>query len=199
MRPHRGRIRTPHLSQRWNLHKRCDCPEPSKCRHPYWFEFRLHRQHRRLSTRTANRALAQAIAEKHHIAVLEGRAGHRQPKPVLLSAHIKAYVDHTAKNNRSSYKDQAVLDRLRASVGDRPLSEISAFHIERWKRERAEAVTRSTVNRELDIVRGCFSRAVDWGRLGASPLRTVRSYRVDDARLRVCLPDDIKAILDAAT
>src|SRR5690242_11768263 len=46
------------------------------------------KQHHRLSTRTANRALAQALAEKHHIAVLEGRAGLRQAKPVLLSVHI---------------------------------------------------------------------------------------------------------------
>ena len=40
---------------------------------------------------------------------------------------------------------------------------------------------------------------MDWGHLSASPLRTVRSYRVDDARLRVCSPEEIKTILDAAT
>src|SRR5439155_21116999 len=110
----------------------------------------------------------------------------------------KAYVAHTAKTNRSSDKDQAVLDRLVESVTDRPMTDISPFHIERWKRERADNVSQSTVNRELNIVRGCFSRAVEWGRLGGSPTRTVKPYRVDDIRLRVCSPEDIKTLLDSA-
>jgi len=108
------------------------------------------------------------------------------------------YVAHTAKTNRSSYKDQAVLDRFVASVSDRMMTDVSPFHVERWKRERADIVTQSTVNRELNIVRGCFSRAVEWGRLGVSPLRSVKAYRVDDVRFRVCSPADIKALLDGA-
>ena len=81
-------------------------------------------------------------------------------------------------------------------IGDRLLSEISAFHIERWKTHRAAAVSKSTVNRELNIIRGCFSRAVEWGRLGISPLRSVKTYRVDNVRLRVCSPEEIKTLLD---
>ena len=181
-----------------NLFKRCGCVHSKHCPHAFWFEFRLRRQHYRGSTRTANRELAQRIAVKRHAAILEGREGLRQPKPILLSEHIKAYVAHTAKANRSSYKDQAVLGRLVASVGDRVITEISAFHIERWKRERADSVSRSTVNRELNIVRGCFSRAVEWGRLVASPLRTVKAYRVDDVRLRVCAPEEIRTLLNGA-
>ena len=57
---------------------------------------------------------------------------------LVSSEHVKVYVAHTAKPNPSSYKDQAVLDRLLASVGDCFITEISLFHIERWKRERAD-------------------------------------------------------------
>jgi hypothetical protein len=67
-------------------------------------------------------------------------------KPVKLSEHVKAYLAHTEKANRTSYKDASVLDRLLESIGDRLLSEISAFHIERWKTHRAAAVSKSTVN-----------------------------------------------------
>ncbi len=181
------------------LVKRCACAEQGKCRHPFWFRFRLHRQHVRESTHTASRALAERIAEKRRIELLEGRAGFKKPKLVLLSTHIRAYVAHTEKTNISSYKDAAVLKRLLTSVGDRQLGEVSAFHIERWKQGRTEAVERSTVNRELNIVRGCFSRAVEWGHLAVSPLRTVKTYRVDNVRLRVCTPAEIKAILAAAS
>ena len=182
-----------------NLFKRCDCAGPAKCRHPFWFLFRLRRQRFEESTRTANRQLALSIAHKRRIAALETREGFRPVKPMRLSEHVKAYVVHTEKTNRSSNKDRPVLARFVASVGDRLLTDVSAFHIERWKRERAAAVSQSTVNRELNVVRGCFSRAVEWGRLGVSPLRTVKAYRVDNVRLRVCTPDEIKALLSGAS
>src|SRR5207249_6864115 len=110
-----------------------------------------------------------------------------------------AYVAHTAKTNRSAYKDAAVLQGFMESVGDRLITEISPFHIERWKRERAGDVSRSTVNRELNIIRGCFSRAVEWDRLSLSPMRRIKAYRVDDVRLRVCTPAEIKTLLESTT
>lgn len=180
-----------------NLFKRCDCPDPARCRHPFWFRFKLHRHRYRETTHTANRTLAERLAQKRRMEVLEGKAGLRRPKPVRLSEHVKAYVKHTAKTNVTAYKDQAVLNALVASTGDRAIDEVSPFHIERWKQERAEDVSKSTVNRELNIVRGCFSRAVDWGRLGSSPLRTVKSYKVDDTRLRVLSDHELQLVLSA--
>jgi hypothetical protein len=181
-----------------NLFKRCGCKDPLQCRHPLWFLFRLHRQRYRESTHTANRILAERIAQKRKLAVLEGNAGFRRQKPVRLSDHVKAYVAHTAKSNSTSYKDRAVLDTLIASIGDRPIDEVSPFHVERWKQERAADVSKSTVNRELNIIRGCFSRAVDWGRLALSPLRAVKAYKVDDSRIRVLGDDELRIVLTAS-
>jgi integrase len=180
-----------------NLFKRCGCKDPVRCRHPLWFLFRLDRQRYRESTHTANRTLAERIAQKRKLAVLEGKAGLRRQKPVRLSEHVKAYVAHTAKTNSTSYKDRAVLDTFIASVGDRPIDEVSPFHVERWKQERASDVSKSTVNRELNIIRGCFSRAVDWGRLALSPLRSVKVYKVDDSRIRVLNDDELSMVLTA--
>jgi integrase len=180
-----------------NLFKRCGCADVSKCRHAFWFLFRLHRQRFRESTHTANRTLAERIAQKRRIEVLTGKAGLRRAKPIRLSEHVKAYVQHTAKSNATSYKDRAVLDTFVASVGDRPIDEVSPFHVERWKQERAADVSKSTVNRELNIVRGCFSRAVEWGRLALSPLRTVKVYKVDDSRVRVLNDEELKTALTA--
>src|SRR6266852_3230167 len=129
-----------------NLFKRCACADKGRCRHVFWFRFRLERQHYRESTLTANRHLADRVAQKRRLEIVEGHRGMKRIKPVPLSEHIKAYTAHTAKTNRSSYKDADVLDRLLDSVGDRFLTDISAFHIERWKRHRAEQVSKSTVN-----------------------------------------------------
>jgi integrase len=180
-----------------NLFKRCTCADPARCRHPFWFRYRLHRHRYRESTHTANRTLAGRIAEKHRLTTLEGKHGLRRRKAVRLSEQVKTYLKHTAKANRTGYKDRAVLDAFLASVGDRALDEVSPFHVERWKQERAEAVSLSTVNRELNIVRGCFSRAVKWGRLAVSPLHAVQSYKVDDCRIRVLSDDELRLVLSA--
>jgi integrase len=178
------------------VYKRCLCAEDAKCRHPFWYVFKLRGHRYRGSTRTANRQLAERNGGKRRTEALEQREGFRAPKPIKLSAHVRAYVEYTEKTNASSNKDTRVLDAFVASVGDRPITEVSAFHVERWKRARAEQVSLSTVNRELNIVRGCFSRAVEWGRLGLSPLRTVKPYRVDNVRLRICSPAEIRTILE---
>ena len=150
---------------RMNLFKRCDSLGWPRCAHPYWFRFKLHRQRYRESTHTANRTLAERIAQKRRMACSRARPACAGRNPFVSRSTSRLTVRHTAKTNATAYKDQAVLDSLLASVGDRPIDEVSPFHIERWKQERAEDVSQSTVNRELNIIRGCFSRAVDWGRL----------------------------------
>ena len=62
----------------------------------------------------------------------------------------------------------------------RPLDQITAFHVELWKTLRAREVSQSSVNGELNMIRGCFSRAVEWGRLLVSPMKAVKPYRVDN-------------------
>src|SRR5215831_4096451 len=113
-----------------NLYKRCECSDEQKarCQHPYSYAFKFQGDLVRRSTRTANRQLADRIATKRRSAILEGREGLKPIKPTKLSKQIADYVTDTAKRNRTSYKDEAVLERFRESVGDRMLTEVSPFH-----------------------------------------------------------------------
>lgn len=177
------------------LSKRCACADPGKCDHPYHYVFVLRGHRYRGTTRTSNVRTADRIATKHKHAVIEDGEGLSAPKPIRLSAHCTAYVAHTAKTNTTSYKDKAVLDRLQEEIGDKFLLEIRPFDLERWKSSRAEEVEKSTVNRELNIVRGCFSRAVEWGSMTKSPAGVVDSYKVDDQRVRVLTDDELSTVL----
>src|SRR5438477_2218576 len=162
------------------LYKRCSCDGSARCEHPYWYRFWLHGREHRASSHTANRDLAHRIAIKRENQALEGHEKLRKLKTVKLSEHTDAYADWAEKTNRSSLlKDRRVLKGFLASVGDRPLDEITAFYVERWKTLRSKEVSQSSVNRELNVIRGCFSRAVEWGRLLVSPMKTVKPYRVD--------------------
>jgi hypothetical protein len=180
------------------LYKRCDCAPDARCDHHYWYRFSLHRREHRGTTHTANRELANRIAIKRQAQTLETHEKLRKLKSVKLSEHVDAYANWAEKTNRSSLlKDRGVLKGFLATVGDRALDEITAFHVERWKTQRAKDVSQSSVNRELNVIRGCFSRAVEWGRLMISPMKAVKPYRVDNVRMRVLSPDEIQKLLES--
>jgi len=177
------------------LYKRCDCADPSKCKHPFWYEFDLQKRRYRRSTKTANKQTAERAEQRRRIAILDGK-DEKPSDSIRLSKHIEDYTAHTKTANVTAYKDAKVLERLEKSVADRLLKDVSPFHIERWKQQRAQQVEKSTVNRELNIVRGCFSKAVEWGRLAISPLRAVTAYKVDDQRIRIFSDEEIKLVMD---
>lgn len=129
---------------------------------------------------------------------LETREKLRKPKSIKLSEHVKSYAEWAEKTNRSALrKDRRVLTQFMATIGDRSLDEITAFHVERWKTLRARDVAQSSVNRELNVIRGCLSRAVEWGRLIVSPMKSVKPYGVDNVRMRGLSPDEITLLLDS--
>lgn len=178
------------------LFKPCACADRRRCRHPFWFRVQLLGRDYRRSTRTANRALAGRIAAKKYNLILEGREGLRRPKAPPLSKHVEAYgIWATSNHPASASKDTRVLGQFLEAVGDKRLDQISVFDIERWKTQRAKEVSRSTVNRELTVLRGCFSRAMAWGRLERSPLVSIKDYTVDDTRLRVLDADELRTLL----
>lgn len=60
------------------------------------------------------------------------------------------------------------------------LSELSAWHVERWRTARRKAGVRpTTVNRDLNDLRAMLARAVQWQHLKAHPLATVKPERID--------------------
>lgn len=176
------------------LFKRCKGHETNKCRHPFWYVFELHGKRYSRSTRTANKQTAGRVEERRRVAIIDGK-DNEPKKPITLEEHIKDYLAHTAEKNVTAYKDKAALERLAASVRVGPLQDVSPFHVEKWKIARAADVSKSTVNRELHIVRGCFTRAVEWGRLAVSPLRSVKDFPVDDHRIRTLSDDELKNVL----
>ena len=180
------------------LFKRCTCDGESRCDHAYWYRFWLHRREHRGSTHTANHDLARRIAIKRQHEALETREKLRKPKPIKVSEHVKMYAEWAEKTNRSALrKDRRVLTQFVDTIGDRLLDEVTAFHVERWKTLRSKDVAQSSVNRELNVIRGCFSRAVEWGRLIVSPMKSVKQYRVDNVRMRVLSPDEITLVLES--
>ncbi len=68
---------------------------------------------------------------------------------------------------------------------DRPLTELNAWIIEKWRSQRLKAgISDGTINRELAALKAALAKAVEWGALPTNPLTSVKLRRVDNARVR---------------
>lgn len=117
-------------------------------------------------------------------------------KGMMLAHHVEDYLKFAKQHHTTFYKTEKTLRAFLAVVGRIALKDVAPFTVERWRQERAkQKVSKATINRELNIVRGCFSKAVEWRRLAVSPLSSVKAYKVDDQRVRVLSDEELKLVL----
>jgi len=100
---------------------------------------------------------------------------------------------------------KATLKRLEACFGflsDRPLKDITAWDLQKWRSEQIKAgKAKTTANRDITTLRAVLSKAIEWGDLEHHPLRKLKQLRVDDdSRVRYLTDDEeqrLMAALDA--
>jgi len=77
-----------------------------------------------------------------------------------------------------------------------PLTSFNSWRIESWRRDRLKAGTKATtLNRQVDTLRSCLRKAVDWGIIDKHPLQGLKRLKVDeDERVRFLSPDEEKRL-----
>lgn len=189
-----------------SLYRRCRCATQglTECAHPWWFKFKYHGGVIRESTEHTNRRKAELVELRRHAEVVDKGTGLAKRRAPRLKAHLEDYLvwarnDHPATADE---KDARILPTLLTAVGDKPLDQVTAFDIERWRTARLKTairgkrfVSRSTVNRDLNIVRGCFRQAVEWKHLKTSPVDAVERWAVDDTPIRVLTAEERVIVL----
>jgi integrase len=206
-----------------SLYHRCDCPNnlEADCAHAWHYKFESDGRRIQKSTKQTSKAKAAQVELKAHARMLDEGAGLVRRVAPRLSVHLAAYLDW-ARDDHPATADQKAGRTLMPSaarpagdrryrvagssflevVGDKRLDHISAFDIERWRSVRVKApsrcggtMSRQTVNRELEIVRGVFSKAVEWKRLAVSPMAGVKAWKVDDRQIRPLTADERRIVL----
>lgn len=161
----------------------------------------------------------QAISEDDALSALQASALnelHRAyglpaaPQDVKFSEFSQTYLDDYAKQYKKSWRDDQY--RLEANMipffGSSCLHEITPQTIEKYRARRLESgVSRSTVNRELTILKKMFNLAIDWGLTANNPATKVKLFsendtqkerilaRDEEPRLLAEAPDYLKPIL----
>lgn len=202
----------------------CPNNREQDCEHPWSFKFKFDGRVVQKTTKHTSRQKAAIVEIKAHAKLLDEGTGVARSKAPRLKQHIDDYLvfakaDHPAT---AEEKDERILlpaakpvpgakvDKRQRDrgpsflevVGDKRLDHIGPFDIERWRSARLKVpiagggtVSRSTVNRDLNIIRGCFRQAVVWKRLKASPVDDVEVWEVDDTPVQILTADERVTVL----
>jgi integrase len=80
-----------------------------------------------------------------------------------------------------------------------PLLSFNGWRMESWRKDRLKAgVKPVTLNRQIDTLRSCLHKAVEWGVIDAHPMAGLKRLKVDDdERVRFLSPAEEKRLRDA--
>jgi integrase len=95
-------------------------------------------------------------------------------------------------------KKRRLKHHLKPFFANKPLSKISTFDIERYKKKRQdEEAANGTINRELAALSHLFSKSVEWKWLNHKPA-TIKRLREDSGRITYLTTDQIERLIKAA-
>jgi integrase len=152
---------------------------------------------RRLAEETAGKVAAQIDVQA---AKQTARKEAERAKVATLGAFVdKQYGPWALQHLRRG--DTAVA-RLKADFPkwqDEPLSSFNSWRIESWRKDRLkDGVKPVSINRQLDTLRACLRKAVDWNVIAAHPMQGLKRLKVDDdERVRFLSPAEENRLRDA--
>jgi len=114
---------------------------------------------------------------------------------IRLSKLIEQYMDWITENQKGYSREVTISKHFLEFIGDKYIDSISTWDIEKYKSIRKQdGMKPSTVNRELNMLRSMFNRAVDWGQVEKNPLDGVKKLKPlkaeDYERKPLYIPND---------
>jgi len=96
-----------------------------------------------------------------------------------------------SRNPKTAEKTIKAFESSFPMLMDFQLSDINAWEIEKWRNKRlADGVKPATTNRQINTIKGCLSRAVEWGAIDSHDLNKVKTLTVDNSKVRYLSKDE---------
>lgn len=117
----------------------------------------------------------------------------------MAELYVEYYKANRKPNSYEMYVATA-LKHLLKHFGEKKLSEINPFLIEKYKRERKKenpnGKVEVSINRELTCLKNMFTKAIEWGKFaGENSVKKVKLYKEDNGRIRFLTEEEEKRLL----
>jgi len=141
-------------------------------------------------------AAARTDARHERLNLPEGRKTPLGFREAALR-YVERLKQEDGKNIRA--KSRQLNQHLVPFFGDRPVSQITSFEIERYKKSRRQSgAAPGTVNRELAVVSRLLNKALEWTWLKALPAK-VRPFKEAEGRIIYLTVEQCSALEEAAS
>ncbi len=181
---------------------------------PNWYYcFQVGGRMYRGSTGTSNKAIAREIMNTKKADALRSEAGIRSGNDKRFPELARRYLEVTKDEKRSHHRDVEISKVLLAYIGNRRLSQVqdNEVLIRGYIRARMSGeievdgeswrpASRTTVNRDLALLRTMFNRGIEWRMCAKNPVRRgmIDTRAEQEAKKLVFLtPEEVQAYLEA--
>lgn len=103
--------------------------------------------------------------------------------------------EHSPKNFKNELR---VFNQFSERINVSFVHQVTPEMVEKWRNARVSEVDKSTVNRELKMVKRFFRQAVEKGYLQKSPADSLKTYREPEKPIRHLSDSEVKRLLEAA-
>lgn len=148
-----------------------------------------------------DKKIAQLILKDTEVKIAKGEfLGIVDDKKILFEDFAKQYLDY-AKLNKAPSTYRTDFYRLNNNLipyfKGKYLSQIDAALIEQFKEMRIVKVKGATVNRDLELLKHFYTKAIDFGCAETNPAKGIKFFKESPGRIRFLNECEIKALLNA--
>ncbi len=160
----------------------------------------------RMSTKTKNKKSAQKIFDRTKGQVAEGTFKLKPDCRMTFEKLVEEFIEkHSKVEKTNPLVDVHLSKRLIKFFGQTPIEKITPLDLKEWRKWRVEHVTqrgtkikKSSVNRELALLKTMFNLAVEWGWLSESPANSMKPLKGETKRMRFLTNEEISHLLSCA-
>lgn len=129
---------------------------------------------------------------------------------VLFLTLAEKYLSLHSKHKKSFQTDISLMKPLVLHFGNFTISDISREHIDLYRNERlhtrirqgkkypdGKPISKTTINRELALIRNMLNKAVEWGMIAWNPLAKIKLYR-EEPKERILTEKELRKLVDLA-
>ncbi len=133
---------------------------------------------------------ARKIAQEYRLKVSQGIdpqaeiKERKEEQKKATASTLKVFIDtlyipFIDTHHKTPRNAKLRLETFKTLWGDKPLSSFTHKQLEDYRQRRLETVKPATINREMNVLQGLFTKAIEWGYIDETPFKRLKSLKVD--------------------